>query len=209
MTILGICGFQGAGKDTFANYLVSKYGFEKFSFASATKDVLAIIFGWNRKMLEGDTIESRVFRETVDPWWSEKLSIPELTPRKMLQLVGTDLFRKHFNYEIWTLIVEKKILTLQSANPNINIIVSDCRFPNEIAMLKKLGAKLTHIHRKLPEWFPDYKSGQECELASKLHLSETAWIRENFDYVISNEIDSIENFEKKIDNFLKTHYLMN
>lgn len=184
MIIIGVCGFQGAGKDTLSDYLVLKYGFTKLSFASATKDVLSIMFGWDRKMLEGDTIESRKFRESVDEWWSEKLGIEGITPRKMLQMVGTDLFRKHFNNDIWVSVIEKKIIDLVGSGKNI--VLSDCRFPNEFNMIKKMGAKIIHVHKELPPWFYDYKNGIDCNDAAKLHISETSWIRENFDYVIEN-----------------------
>jgi hypothetical protein len=206
MVIIGICGFQGAGKDTFADYLVSKYNFIKFSFATATKDILADIFEWDRKMLEGDTIESRNFRETVDPWWSAKLSIDNLTPRKVLQLIGTDLFRKHFNDEIWVHIVERKIIQTLQSDPSKRIIVSDCRFSNEITMLKNLGAKIIHIQRNLPEWFDKYKEGEDCGEASKLHLSEISWIREDFDYTIENTFENISEFELEIDYFIKDKF---
>lgn len=206
MVIIAICGFQGVGKDTFSNYLVHNYQFKKFSFAAATKDILANMFGWDRSLLEGDTIESRTFRESIDSWWAKKLSIPDLTPRKVLQLIGTDLFRKHFNNEIWVHIVEKKIINCLKINSEQRIIISDCRFPNEIVMLKNLGAKLIHIQRNLPEWFDKYKAGEDCLEASKLHLSEIAWIREEFNYGITNDFDSIEEFELYIDNFLKEKY---
>lgn len=110
--IIGICGFQGAGKDTMANILIEKYGFIKFSYASMLKDVISILFGWSRELLEGDTSESRIWRETVDIWWSTKLDIPQLTPRMIMQKIGTDLFRKHFNENIWIYIVEKKIMDI-------------------------------------------------------------------------------------------------
>ena len=58
--IIGLCGAQGSGKDTVANILVSKYGFVRISFATALKDVVAILFSWPREMLEGDTPESRI-----------------------------------------------------------------------------------------------------------------------------------------------------
>lgn len=206
MIIIGICGFQGAGKDTLSNYLVSKYGYIKFSFASATKDILSEIFGWERKLLEGDTNESRIFRETIDPWWSSKLSIPDLTPRKMLQMIGTNLFRQHFNHEIWVHIVEKKIIESLKINPTQKIIVSDCRFPNEIKMLKKMGAKLIFIQRNLPNWFYKYKSGEDCIEVSHLHLSEISWIREDFDYIVINEFNSIVEFKYHIDLFVKDKF---
>lgn len=202
MTLIAICGFQSSGKDTFSNYLVSNFGFKKFSFAEATKDVLSIMFGWDRKLLEGDTQESRIFRETIDPWWSEKLSIDNLTPRKMLQLIGTDLFRKQFNDEIWIRIIEKKIINLIKSNIETNIIISDCRFPNEIKMLKEYGFKLIHIQRELPFWFNDYKNGKDCEQVKLLHLSETSWIREHFDYTIINNFDSVEKFYSYIDTLI-------
>lgn len=206
MVILGICGFQGAGKDTFANYFVDKHNFIKFTFAGATKDVLNILFGWDRKLLEGDTIESRKFRETEDPWWSEKLGIPNLTPRKTLQLIGTDIFRNHFNSEIWVRVVEKNILKELESNPNSNIIISDCRFSNEFEMLRNLGCKIISIQRNLPSWFNNYKLGNDCEEAIKLHESERSWIREKFDYIIANNLGTKESFEVQICEFIKNNF---
>ena len=43
-SLIGICGFQGSGKDTFAQYLIDNYGFKILSFASTVKDVASIIF---------------------------------------------------------------------------------------------------------------------------------------------------------------------
>lgn len=206
MVFLCICGFQGSGKDTFANYLVSNYNFVKFSFASATKDIISTLFGWNRELLEGDTIESREFREKVDPWWSDKLNIPNLTPRKTLQLIGTELFRTKFHSDIWVNCVEKKILSQIQLNPNSNIIISDCRFPNEIQMLKNLGFKLIHIKRNIPSWFDKYKLGFDCDEAMKLHESETSWIREKFDYEINNQLNDIQNFYLTLNQFIEYNF---
>lgn len=206
MLIIGICGFQGSGKDTFSDFLVKNYQFKKITLAGATKDVLADIFGWDRKLLEGDTKVSREFRETIDQWWSEKLGIEGFTPRKALQMVGTDLFRKHFNSDIWIHIVEKKILNEITKNPDSKIIISDCRFPNEIKLIKNLGAKLIHIQRNKPEWFDRYKLGLDCEEVSKLHESEKSWIREEFDYVVENSSKQIEIFEEQIEKFIRENF---
>lgn len=206
MVLLCVCGFQGSGKDTLSNYLVSNYDFVKFSFACGTKDILSTLFGWNRALLEGDTQESRKFRETVDSWWSEKLGIPELTPRKTLQLIGTDLFRKQFNSDIWVSCVEKKIISQIQSNPNSNIVVSDCRFPNEIKMLKDLGFGLIHVKRNLPSWFNEYKSGLDCGEVNLLHVSETSWIRENFEYEINNNSDDVEQLYKLLKEFMEQNF---
>jgi tryptophanyl-tRNA synthetase len=73
-------------------------------------------------------------------------------------------------------------------------------------MLKNLGFKLVHIQRNIPNWFNEYKSGIESKEALELHISETSWIRENFDYVISNEFEQIEMFHSKINEFIKENF---
>lgn len=40
--IIGITGVAGSGKDTAADYLVSKYGFTKVSFAAILKNMLSV-----------------------------------------------------------------------------------------------------------------------------------------------------------------------
>ena len=61
--IIGLSGNIGSGKDTIANYLVDKYNFRKVSFASKLKDIVSILYDWDRIMLEGNTPESREWRE--------------------------------------------------------------------------------------------------------------------------------------------------
>lgn len=199
--VIGVCGFKGSGKDTFSNFLVNEHKYVKLNFASALKDILSTIFGWPRELLEGDTKESREFREKVDEWWANKLSIKDLTPRMMLQMVGTDLFRVHFHDSIWVSIVEKQILKLLDGGSKV--VISDCRFPNEISMIKKLGGILVHVERVTPSWFTEYKKGKDIEEALKLHPSEISWIREDFDFVISNDYKTIDELYKKLIEYVK------
>ena len=55
--IIGITGLIGSGKDTVAKLFVER-GCTQDSFAAPLKDVCSSIFGWDRTMLEGDTVES-------------------------------------------------------------------------------------------------------------------------------------------------------
>jgi hypothetical protein len=71
--IVGLVGFIGSGKGTVADIMTTEHGFSKESFAGGVKDAASVIFGWDRKLLEGDTEESRAWRETPDEYWSEKL----------------------------------------------------------------------------------------------------------------------------------------
>jgi dephospho-CoA kinase len=194
--ILGICGFQSSGKDTVADYLINNYGFKKLSFAGALKDIVAIMFSWSREKLEGLTKEDREWREEIDIWWEKSLDIPNLTPRYVLQHFGTDLFRNHWHKDIWVKILEKKLSDYE------NIVVTDCRFENEINILKKYGGKILHIHRKMPEWYFRCREGEEVEELKYIHPSETQWIRCHCDYNINND-ESIEELHKTVYNVIK------
>ena len=192
--LIGITGFIGCGKDTAANYLVNTYNFRRESFAGTLKDAVAAVFGWDREMLEGHTAQSRAAREQVDTWWSDRLNIPNLTPRWVLQHWGTEVLRRGFHDDIWIASIENKL-----RNTTSNIVISDCRFPNEMQAIKNLGGYLVWIQRgKLPDWYDhalivntdqqneNYQVSKDFLLKNKIHASETSWVGANFDYIVEN-----------------------
>ena len=193
--IIGICGFIGSGKDTIADYLVNLHHFRRESFANTLKDAVSAVFGWDRTMLEGRTKQAREWREQVDTWWAERLSIPHLTPRWILQNWGTEVCRKNFHDDIWIASLENKLRTSTD-----DIVISDCRFPNEIAAIKKAGGRVVRVVRGVePEWYqlavsrnrgPNGNSswalsGRRLEQLG-VHASETAWVGTKFDAVLDN-----------------------
>jgi len=196
--IIGICGFQSAGKDTIAEYLINNHGYQKLSFASALKDIVSVLFGWPRDKLEGLTKEDREWREQVDPWWSRSLKMPQLTPRYVLQYFGTYLFRNHWHPDIWVKAVENKIIEISSKHitSEAKIVVTDCRFENEINMLLRYGGKIIHVHRNKPSWFDKYKMGQDVEEVKYMHTSEIKWIRCYVDHEIENNGTKEELFKR-------------
>ena len=193
--IIGLCGEQGSGKDTVANILISEYGFVKLTFASTLKDVVAILFSWPRDLLEGLTEESRLWRETVDDFWSAKLSIPSFTPRKALQMIGTDLFRIHFNNDIWINIIENKIGAMLKNNPNTNIVISDCRFTNEFSLIKQFSD--SYIIMILRE--------KNNSINKLYHSSETEWVNYNFDAILQND-NSIDDLKSNLKSLLSSRF---
>jgi hypothetical protein len=200
--IIGICGLQSSGKDTIGDYLINNYGFKKLSFAEVVKDILSILFSWDRKKLEGTTFEDRLWREQTDIWWSRELNIQGFSPRYAMQFIGTDLFRTHFKHDIWVIILKKKILEYSQST---NIVITDCRFPNEINMLRDCGAKMIHVYRSLPSWFISYKLDKidENELRElNIHPSEYSWIKEKYDLLILNT-KSLRELYEEIDMFCK------
>lgn len=193
--IIGICGFIGSGKDTIADYLVNLHHFRRESFANTLKDAVAQVFGWDRTMLEGRTKQAREWREQVDPWWAERLGIPHLTPRWILQQWGTEVCRKGFHDDIWIASLENKL-----RNSRDDVVISDCRFPNEISAIRAAGGIVVRVVRgPEPEWYdaavsrnrgPNGNStwalsGRKLEQAG-IHASETAWVGTVFDAVLDN-----------------------
>ena len=187
--IIGVCGFIGSGKDTIADYLTNFHGFRRESFANSLKDAVAQVFGWDRTMLEGRNKSARVCREQVDPWWAERLGMPHLTPRWVLQYWGTEVCRKSFHDDIWIASLENKL-----RNSTDDIVISDCRFPNEIKSIKAAGGIVIRVVRGAePEWYEVAKYANDgIEMFKEkldsygVHASETAWVGTNFDYVLDN-----------------------
>ena len=204
---VGILGFIGSGKGTVGDIL-SDIGFEKISFASHLKDVTSVMFGWDRNLLEGDTDESREFREEVDPFWSDKLG-RKFTPRLALQLMGTEVGRNVFGESLWVDALENK-----TRNVDENYVITDVRFQNEIDWIRSRKGILIEIRRgKLPLWYKVAdKANNGCEHSLKvmkdieIHESEWKWIgRQNVDHVIRND-GSLDDLEQNIILCLKMFY---
>lgn len=193
--IIGVCGLIGAGKDTIADYLVNIHQFRRESFANTLKDAVSSVFGWDRELLEGRTRQSREWREQVDAWWAERLGMPDLTPRWVLQYWGTEVVRKSFHDDTWIASLENKLRKSED-----DVVISDCRFPNEIAAIKRAGGVVIRVHRGPdPDWYrfaemvnrgPERNiewSWAKTQLEKfNIHASETAWVGTNFDAVLDN-----------------------
>lgn len=200
--IIGVCGFIGSGKDTVADYLVNFHEFRRESFANTLKDAVAQVFGWDRTMLEGRTREAREWREQVDSWWAHRLDMPDLTPRLMLQLWGTEVCRKGFHNDIWIAALENKLRTSRD-----NVVVSDCRFPNEIKSIKEAGGIIVCVNRGIqPHWVDiaaqanrGSTNAQNWLKNEKIHASETAWVGTKFDAELDNN-GSIDDLYQQVRN---------
>lgn len=203
--IVGIIGSIGSGKDSIAEYLLKEHNFKQDSFARSLKDAVANVFNWDRDLLEGKTQESRIWREEPDTWWAERLSIPHLTPRWVLQYWGTEVCRHGFHSDIWLASLEKRLLNNQS-----NVVISDCRFENEIHAIKALGGKIIHVKRGAPPQWEDLeiaasKGDNDAKVLLEsygVHTSEWAWRSVEPDIVIENN-STFEELYSNVAAFLK------
>lgn len=210
--VIGVVGLIGSGKDTVADYLVNWHGFRRESFAGTLKDAVSSVFGWDRTLLEGRTKQAREWREQVDNWWAAKLGIPNLTPRHVLQQWGTEVCRKGFHDNIWIASLENKLRSTSD-----NIVISDCRFPNEIKSIRDAGGIIVRTKRGPdPEWFAaaeivnrgptknlTWASNKAILDSFHIHASETAWVGTKFDFELDNN-GSIDDLYSSIRNQVLT-----
>jgi hypothetical protein len=208
--IIGICGLIGAGKDTIADYLVNIHQFRRESFANSLKDAVSAVFNWDRELLEGRTKQSREWREQPDPWWTARLG-QSITPRQVLQYWGTEVCRRGYHDDIWIASLENKI-----RNSRDDIVISDCRFPNEINAIKRAGGRVIRVTRgPEPEWFElaqtvnrgptrntTWRLSKNDLEKFKIHASETAWIGIEFDAVIDNNEEGFNSLYQQINDLL-------
>lgn len=204
--IVGITGLIGSGKDTIADYLVTFKGFRRMSFAEPLKDAMSAVFGWDRELLEGKTVYSRQWREQVDPWWADRLSIPNLTPRYVLQQWGTEVGRRAFHDDIWIASVENKLRNIKD-----NIVLSDARFPNELKAVNNAGGITIRVIRgENPPWYEAAYSlscNKDNEYAKKVlesygvHASEYSSIGLKHDFYIDNN-GTVDQLHKQINSVI-------
>ena len=196
--IIGICGLIGCGKGTVGDILVDDYGFTKLSFADKLKDGVATVFNWDRAMLEGDTVESREWRETQDDFWTRETG-RTITPRLVLQEFGTDCMRHGFDDGIWVSLVKQELVKY----PNKNFVIPDVRFPNEANMIKSIHGEVWRVRRgQDPVWMRMY---QDIGVEPKdVHESEWRWAKVDFNHVIYNDL-GIEELRSQVKGLLASN----
>jgi len=206
--IVGLLGFIGSGKGT-AGDILKDMGFTPVSFAKGVKDVAAEMFGWPRHLLEGDTQQSREWREQPDQFWSKEFG-KDFTPRLALQLMGTEVGRDVFHKDFWVI----KLKNYMQSNPNQSYVITDVRFQNEIQFVHSMNGILVEVQRGVtPHWYEiaskanrgDYKAEEFMLKQSGIHESEWRWIGGSIDHTIQND-GSLEDLKNNLMKCLTTSY---
>lgn len=180
ISIIGVCGKKYHGKDTVANYLVNTYGYTKIAFGDSLKDMLRSIFGFTDEQLYGNE------KENIDPYW-------KVTPRNLMQFVGTDLMRiglkgkfPHIGENVWIMSLQHKIEKL--INEGITkIVISDVRFANEATFIKQHDGLIIKVIREYND-VPDN------------HISEKSFDLFPCDHVLKN--NTLAHLYSSIDSFM-------
>ena len=124
--IIGLIGYAQSGKDTVAEILVNKYGFNRKAFAD---NIRKFLYEMNYDGV----------RFAVDSvGWDRAKQMPNI--REALQNAGVAA-RTILGEDVWVDAVMKEIDSYS------NYVITDVRFKNEATTLKLLGAELWRIER--------------------------------------------------------------
>lgn len=176
--LIGLAGKAGAGKDTVADYLWEKEGAIKIAFADALRAAACSIFG-----LGQCNFTDRELKEAEVEYWG-------MTPRRMLQLLGTEATKPVFGDDIW---LKRWFLSYSLVRDTDHVVVPDVRFDVEAEALRRLGGIIVHIVRP----------GSGLPGATGEHSSEAGIELRDGDMYLSNS-GSVEELRHKVDQLWET-----
>ena len=153
--LIAILGKKSSGKDTFSNYLLNNQGFIKYAFGDPLKKGIQCFFNLSDEQLNNERL-----KEEIDERWG-------VSPRKLFQIIGTDIFQKSIYDFIpdlklnnqnqnqnenqikghWVYLFKEWYLNEIKKNPNVKVIISDARFLHEVKTIKELNGKIIKIIR--------------------------------------------------------------
>jgi hypothetical protein len=169
--IIGFTGRKYHGKDTAAKQLIN-VGYKPMSFAEPIKDVAKLLFGFSENQVNGNQ------KEELDSRWN-------ITPREVVQFIGTELFREQIQRLLPNIGDEFWVKSLENRIPkDTNVVITDVRFPNEVEMIHRLGGKVIRVKRNAIE-----NTGH--------HISEMFIDSLDADYEIENK-GTIEELRKNV-----------
>ncbi|MGO7451857.1 hypothetical protein ACCS81_07595 [Rhizobium ruizarguesonis] len=132
----------GSGKSEVAGTLI-RHGYQSVKFAGPLKNMargLLSSMGFDdvtvERMIEGD------LKEVVIPGFKT------VTPRQIMQTLGTDWGREAIDQDLWTKVAAAKIEGLR--DKGLDVVVDDLRFPNEYDLIASLGGTLVQVVRADP-----------------------------------------------------------
>ena len=180
--LFGICGKAGSGKDTIGDYLVNSYGFKKIALADPIKRLVEDIF-----VLSHEEVHDRVRREEPMPDWDN------WSVRKLLQFIGTEMFRNQLFDDIWVKSLWKRV----NSDKDSNYVVTDIRFPNELSYLRDNSSK-DFVSVKV------VRDGCKGSVGIQGHESEKYELET--DFLIKND-GTIEDLQRKVDELYSVYLI--
>jgi hypothetical protein len=173
--LIGLMGKAGAGKDTAAAYLVQEHGYRVASFAEPLRAMLLPLLGYAGA--HSGWMSERELKETAIPGLGHSY-------RTLAQTLGTEWGRQCLGEDFWCRLLGAHM----EAHPAMRWVITDVRFPNELAFLRAADGVLWEVVRYgVPE--------------VRAHVSESALEDAAPDAVLFN-LGSVEQLHLRIDSLL-------
>lgn len=134
--IIGISGHARHGKDTIADFIVSRFGYHKLSLADPMKEACRVIFGWTDAHLYGN------LKDVIDPVFG-------ISPRHALQTLGTQWGQFELSkYDSFSQVTGRK-LWVNSLLRRVHgdVVIADVRFPHEADAIHDKGGIVIMVRR--------------------------------------------------------------
>ena len=201
--ILSFSGRKQSGKSTSADYIISlitqtdikirenrhelNMSYKIYSFADPLKqDICINILGLTYDQCYGSDDDKNTM---TDLWWDGV----QLTAREAMEIIGTKIFRA-LKTNVWA---DATINKIKKENVDLAII-SDCRFPNEVEVVKNSGG--INIRLDLDPF--------HSNSISENSLDQDVYDWSNFDIIIKNSKMTIEEKNKEILRFLYDYNIL-
>lgn len=152
ITLIGLVGRAGTGKDTVAGLLAYHYGFLQDAFADPIRAMV-------RTMLRGHQLPEAAL--SLREHKEAPLAHIGVSPRVLMQQLG-EAWRRA-DQDIWVKLLALRCgLHAESACPvHDRIVVSDVRYRNEASWIRQRGGKLLRIIRDDAEPVAAHESEQQ------------------------------------------------
>lgn len=137
--LIGLSGFAGAGKDAFADKLVSELGYIKLGFADKLYELALKL----NPVIWRFPFPQRLSVLVARRGWTKAKRIPKV--RKYLQWLGTEVCRDTFGKDFWIKTMDPVISGLLSKGEKV--VITNCRFQNEAEYIEDLGGSVVLVTR--------------------------------------------------------------
>lgn len=171
--LIGLTGRARSGKSTAAEHLAGTYLLEQYAFADPLRDGLMAIFNLDPTDFEGDRKE-------------QSLAWLDRSPRQLMQSLATEWARNTVHPDLWVMLAEQNLdYIINALGAVLGFVISDVRFENEAALIRRRGGTVIHIFR------PDAK-------AVNSHISEAGIAAHKDDLTLTN-YGTVEEFLRSLD----------
>ena len=237
---LSVYSFSDFARET--SFGKNQSNFEIKKYADKLKDFICMLIGCTREQLEDHEFKNTELPEEWDKFafyrentrkplriYSSKeeaekdvkifkggkVEILKMTPRLLLQIIGTECIRDKVHPNAWVNAlfadykakwvptgdsVAEEDVSIEKEYPNW--IITDMRFPNELEAVKNRGGITIRVNRPYDSLNQISLISLEQQNNAKNHPSETALDDAEFDYTIEND-SSIEDLIHTVSLILK------